>query len=124
MNTPEHLKRLILDIPGVTTLFTPDPQWPRNPGIPAGTDGPPDPTTPLSTRSGPTKVQVRIGVDDSRPAPELARSVAEIIRHHLTTGPSETPGPITINVQIGLITSTIAAAPADLATTSEDQIPD
>ncbi|QNE14579.1 hypothetical protein [Pseudarthrobacter sp. NBSH8] len=124
MNTPEHLKRLILDIPGVTTLFTPDPQWPRNPGILAGTDGLPDPTTPLSTRSGATRVQVRIGVDDSRPAPELARSVAGFIRHHLTTGPSGTPGPITINVQIGLITSTIAAASADLAKTSGDQIPD
>lgn len=108
MSTAERLHRLILDIPGVTALYPPDPPWHQAAtGITdtlTGAGQTPDPSVAVRTDGGTTRVHVRVGVDTSHPAPETARRVAAAIRHDLA-GAATAPHPVEVEVRISLISS-------------------
>lgn len=109
MTTAEQLTTLVLDVPGVTSVFTPEPVWRSGPigrGLLTNTPTQPGQVLAFSTDGGPASVHVRIGVDDSTPAPETARRVAALIRHNLATGAEPSRSAVNISVQISLITST------------------
>ncbi|WP_104138937.1 CHAD domain-containing protein [Arthrobacter sp. ZGTC131] len=108
MSTAERLHRLILDIPGVTALYPPDPPWQQAAtGITntlAGTGQTPDPSVAVRTDGGTTRIHARVGVDNSHPAPETARRVAAAIRHYLART-ATAPRPVEVTVRISLISS-------------------
>jgi len=123
MSTAERLHRLILDIPGVTTLYPADPPWqPAATGTADTLTGtsPPDPSVAVRTTAGATSVHVRVGVDTTRPAPETARQVAAAIRHDLAATPPTTtvPSIVQVTVRISLISpGPGAAGRMDIGTT-------
>lgn len=114
MTTAQQLTTLVLDAPGVTTVFTPEPGWssrPMGPGLLTNTPTQPGQVLAFSTDGGAAIVHIRIGVDDSTPAPETARRVAALIRHNLTTGAEPSRSAVNISVQISLITGTTVSHP-------------
>lgn len=80
----EELLDVVQSVPGVSAVYPAQPLWQSIAGSAlSAVTGEPLPVIGLTDTAGTLAVKARIGVSTPRPAPAVARDVADAIRRHL-----------------------------------------
>lgn len=103
MSIVEALHELVLDVPGVGTVYPADPAWRSTVTTLASVLGPGMPEASptlveLRIEHSLAAVRVRVGANGQVPVPELARNVAAVLRRKLRDSIPQEVGTVTVQI--------------------------